>query len=564
MRKRVSYTTKKLCPIITAVCLLLTTPVSAGAALPEQNDNSTTLGGIKEHTLPPQEQVKPQIEVKQEDQVPADQSGQAKIHVEKISITGQSIYSEAVLQPLIKDAYGKNLTLGELETYARRVTQYFREQGYLVARAVIPAQTIENGAVTIKVLIGQYDQIQVQNHSTLRQTAIDRVLSPLKSGDYIQKDTLERVLLLLSDTDGINSKATLTAGSTPGTSNLLVAIDDTVKTTGQAYSDNHGSRYTGKNRFGFNYNLHNLSGEGDSLSLGAILGKDMDDYSLSYQLLTGGQGAKLGASYSRSHYTLGETFADLAASGIAKTTSIYESFTLTRSRDFNLTGRIGFDHKELEDRIDYFGTNSRKSANVWNLGISGDSRDNLAGGGYNSFGLTFAMGRLSMDSADAVTNDSSAHTAGNYNKTNLTLYRIQSVNNRLNLHLSFAGQLASKNLDSAEKISLGGPSGVRAYPVNEASGDEGYIATGELRWNLPTPNVQLTAFVDSGHVTLNKTPWTSDANSRTLSGAGLGFIFSRSGDYALRLDYAWKLSSSDAVSDTDRSGRFWLQGVKYF
>ncbi len=562
MLKRVSYTTKKLCPLVTAVCLLLTTPVNA--ALTEQNDNSTTLGGIKEHTLPPQEQVKPQIEVKQEEQVVPVQPEQTKFHVERISITGQQLYGEDILQPLIKDAYGKELSLGELEVYARRVTQYFREQGYLVARAVIPAQTIENGTVTIKVLIGQYDQIQVQNDSALRQTAVNRILSPLKSGDYIHKDTLERVLLLLSDTDGITSKATLTAGSTPGTSNLIVAITDTAKATGQAYIDNHGSRYTGKHRFGFNYNLHNFSGRGDSLSVGAILGKDMDDYSLSYQLPTGGQGAKLGIGYSQSHYTLGADFAALDASGIAKTTSIYESFTFKRSRNFNLTGCIGFDHKELEDRIEYFGTNSRKSANIWRIGVSGDSRDNLGGGGYNSFGLTFSLGRLGMGSADAVTNDSSAHTAGHYSKTNLNFYRVQSVNNRLNLHLSFVGQLASKNLDSSEKISLGGPSGVRAYPVNEASGDEGYVATGELRWNLPSPSVQLTAFVDGGHVTLNKNPWTSEANSRTLSGAGLGFIFSRPGNYALRLDYAWKLSSSEAVSDTDRAGRFWLQGVKYF
>jgi hemolysin activation/secretion protein len=182
------------------------------------------------------------------------------------------------------------------------------------------------------VLIGQYDQIQVRNNSDLRQTAIDRVLSPLKSGQYIRKETLERTLLLLSATDGISSKATLTAGGAPGTS-----------------------------------------------------------------------------------------------SGIAKTTSIYESVILKRSRDFNLTGRIGFDHKELEDRIDYFGSNGRKSADVWNLGISGNSRDNAGGGGYNSFGLTFALGHLDMDSADAVTADSSAHTAGHYTKANLNLYRIQSL-----------------------------------------------------------------------------------------------------------------------------------------
>lgn len=562
MRKNISYNTKKLCPLVTAVCLLLTTPVSA--ALPEQNDNSTTLGGIKEHTLPPQEQVKPQIEVKQEEPAMPAQSDQTKIHVEKISIIGQNLYSEEVLQPLIKDAYGKDLTLGELETYARRVTQYFREQGYLVARAVIPAQTIENGKVTVTVLVGQYGKIQIENHSALQQSAAERSLKPLQSGGYIQKDTLERVLLLLSDTDGIQSKATLIAGVAPGTSDLVVTLTDTAKTTGQVYIDNHGNRYTGENRLGFNYTVHNLSGQGDNVAIGIIGAKNTDDYSINYQLPTGGQGAKLGIGYSRSHYTLGDTFADLDASGIAETTSIYESFAWTRSRDFNLTGRIGFERKELEDRIDKLSSNSRKSNDIWNFSLSGDSRDNFGGGGYNSFGLTFALGHLSMDSDNAVTNDQYANTAGHYNKTNLNLYRVQGINNRLNLHMSFAGQLASKNLDSSEKLSLGGPNGVRAYPVNEASGDEGYVTTGELRWNLPNPTVQMTTFVDCGHVTLNKKPYSTDDNGRTLAGWGLGFIFSRPGDYALRLDYAWKLSSSAATSDTDRAGRFWLQGVKYF
>ena len=195
----------------------------------------------------------------------------------------------------------------------------------------------------------------------------------------------------------------------------------------------------------------------------------------------------------------------------------------------------------------------------------GDSRDSFGGGGYNSFSLSLAYGHLSLDSEDAVTNDAEAHTAGNYTKGNLNLYRVQNVNSRLALHLSFAAQAASKNLDSSEKMSLGGPSGVRAYPVNEACGDSGYVATGELRWNLPNPTLQLAAYVDQGHVNANKSPWAgAGVNGRTLSGAGLGLIFSRSGDYALRLDYAWKLSSEDAVAAPDSKERIWIQAVKYF
>ena len=48
-----------------------------------------------------------------------------------------------------------------------------------------------------------------------------------------------------------------------------------------------------------------------------------------------------------------------------------------------------------------------------------------------------------------------------------------------------AGQLADKNLDTAEKFYLGGPGGVRAYPQGEATGDQGYRLSGELRLLVP-------------------------------------------------------------------------------
>lgn len=171
-----------------------------------------------------------------------------------------------------------------------------------------------------------------------------------------------------------------------------------------------------------------------------------------------------------------------------------------------------------------------------------------------------------MESADAINNDSSAQTAGSYGKANLNLNRVQTVNNRANLYLSLNGQLASKNLDSAEKLQIGGPAGVRAYPAGEAPSDEGYIFTGEFRWNMPDSSLQLIAFYDNGKAVLNKNPWSGvNRNKRILSGAGLGLMKNKANDYFIRLDYAWKISTTEpAVSDTDKNGRLWLQCAKYF
>jgi hemolysin activation/secretion protein len=76
--------------------------------------------------------------------------------------------------------------------------------------------------------------------------------------------------------------------------------------------------------------------------------------------------------------------------------------------------------------------------------------------------------------------------------------------------------------------------------------------------------MQLIGFVDTGTVKLHKTPWTAGKNTRTLSGAGLGLNWSETNNFMVRTYYAFKLGNEEATSAPDKSGRFWIQVVKYF
>lgn len=550
---------------LATVCLFLSTsPISA--ATPERPDAGSTLGGLQDRRALPPEKQAPGVEVggEKKDAVPMPEG--PKMRLGGVRITGQDIYGEDKLLPLVGDAFGKELSLSELESLAGRIAKYFQDQGYLVASAHIPAQDVKDGLVEIRVVVGRYGKIDIRNNSGLAQNTAAGLLANLKSGEYIRSNTLERALLLLNDTSGVSAKASLAPGEAPGTADLTVTVSDGAGMSGRLYVDNWGNRFTGQDRLGLNISINNPGGRGDTATIGGLYtGTGLYDYNLSYLLPAGGQGVKLGIGYSRLHYSLGEDFASLMANGLAKTTSVYATYPFARSRDHNLTGRLGYDHKQIQDRIDISGTDSRKKAGVWSLTLSGDSRDSFGGGGVTSFALVYVSGRLTLGSADAEINDLLPQTAGAYDKTSLSLYRTQYINDRLNLHLSFTGQLAGKNLDSSEKLSLGGASGVRAYPQGEAPGDEGYILTGELRWALPAPGLSLAAFYDSGHVVINKNPWPgAGENKRTLRGAGLGLIWSDAKHHYIRLDYAWRISADPAAADKDKHGRLWLQGVRYF
>ena len=64
-------------------------------------------------------------------------------------------------------------------------------------------------------------------------------------------------------------------------------------------------------------------------------------------------------------------------------------------------------------------------------------------------------------------------------------------------------QFANKNLDSSARMSLGGPSGVRGFPVSEASGDEGLFASVGLARPVGE-RLNAGAFVDWGRIHINE------------------------------------------------------------
>ena len=155
-----------------------------------------------------------------------------------------------------------------------------------------------------------------------------------------------------------------------------------------------------------------------------------------------------------------------------------------------------FEKKNLNDRVNATATVTDKKVSLTSLGLTGNLQDAFMGGGINAADLTFVMGNLNIASAGALAIDAaSAQTNGSYSKVTYGISRLQRINNSTLISISINGQQASKNLDSSEKFSLGGPTGVRAYPTGEASGDEGFKVIAELRhsWNA---NWQSTLFYD--------------------------------------------------------------------
>lgn len=553
-------------PLLTTLLAALS-PLAAQAADPVQPSAGTILQQIQPLTPAAPASTGPGLTIEQRG--PAKLPSSAPFMVQSIQITGNTLFDTPTLQALVADAQGKSVTLAQLGELAERITAYYQSHGYPLARAIIPAQTIQSGMVRMEIIEARYGKISLDNRSKVNKALLEATLSPLQSGQAIGQAELDHVLLLLSDIPGVGVAATLKPGETAGTSELLVNTTPGPAISGHGVLDNYGNRYTGQARIGGTVNLINPLHHGDVLSVsGLTSGGGLNYGRIAYESLVNGGGTRIGGAYSALRYVLGEPLASLNAHGTAQVESVWAKHPLVRRRDVNLYGQIQYDRLQLRDHIDASAIRTDRHLENWTLSLLGDARDAFLSGAVSVWSLDWTAGRVGFDNAAAQLSDAAtAKTQGGFSKWNATLTRLQSLGPKSGLYLAFSGQWANTNLDPSQKMSAGGPYTVRAYDMGALSGDTGYLGTIELRHNLDTAGDgqwQAVAFVDSAHVTVNKNPWVAGTNSATLSGAGVGLNWTGPNQWRAKVHVATRIGSTPVLVAPTSSTRAWVELSKAF
>lgn len=520
--------------------------------------------------LPKQDPAFPALPDQQESG--SARSAGPSITVRQIKLIGITAFSaeEVALAIGLKTAE-QQLTLAELKQTAQKVTIFYREHGYFLAQAYLPQQDIQNGAVTIAVLEGRFGAIKSQNESDLNGFAVGVNTKEINSGDLVTLVALERQVLLLNDLPGVDAKSLLSPGSEVGTTDLTLAITSTQQFTAVLSADNNGNPYTGAERASATLNANELLGLGDLASLyGMRSSGAMQFVRASYQVQLAG--LKVGVAKTDMSYTLGGSFASLGASGTMQIGTVNASYPLIRSRAQNLNAQFSFDAKKANDLVNSQSYQAIKQVKVYTLTAQGDFKDKWLEEGTTNYILSYLTGNVDLQSAAAQINDSqTAQTAGRYGKVALSLSRNEQFGPLTSVRMNLNAQWASKNMDATEKMVLGGPTGVRAYPSGEATGDEGYLATLESQTLVPEwaeylpGQIQLGGFVDEGQVKLARAPWTAGPNTRGLGAVGMAAHWFKPDDLVdVKVSIAHKLGDAVALSDPDARWRAWATLTKYF
>ena len=492
----------------------------------------------------------------------------ASFRLKSVSIEGNRIFSSDELASLLGKYIGKNIKVDELLSMADILTNYYRQQGYLLSKAYIPPQTIKN-SVVIKIREGQLGEIVVKGNQKYSSRLIKNTLKLVRAEGAIKLADLERGLLLLLDCPGMKVKATLKPGAKPGTSDLVINVVEEKRYEFGIDYNNFGSEYVATHRIGAAAAFNNVFGFGDKFSVRAVTGPDGSGDLIygrgDYIMPLGHSGVRMGIYFAALSYELDEELEAFDIEGDTEKGGFWFNYPFIRSRYLSIWGDVGFEYHNIKEIFasQTLGLDKLRKAH---LGMRLQSADNFFGGGITDIDLNYYQGFSGLfgGSKDGDINLVRLQSEPGFYKLVMNYSRYQKLPHNFAALFSITSQFTNSRLPSSEQMHLGGAGTVRGYDMSEFSGDKGFFSTAELRiplYQAGRYGFQLATFVDYGKVVLNDTLVAeSSLMESTCLGAGAGFRFSISRFLKLKIDYARSVGEDDPFdADTDANGVWYLQ-----
>ena len=496
------------------------------------------------------------------------------ITVERFEVVGSDLLNLEQIKNATSPFINRPIDMAGLQAAADALASAFRSAGWVV-RTYVPEQNFVDGKVVIRAEVAVLGKIEFQGQTSQRlpMNLIENVIGrSVQVGQPIRFDALSRALLLADDLVGVTVSGLLREGDKPGQTDLVLSVADEPAMFGEAAFDNWGSRSTGATRLSANFNGNSLFGLGDLTTVNGITTPGSTYMRVAMTLPFGNDGFRLGANASEMRYRV-MTSEFSTYRGEATSAGVDASYPLVRFQRYNLYAKASADIKTLHN---YNGDllNSGNTNKVGSIGLTGNLFDGWLGGGASSGTINYHRGSIALNNIAALSGFGATQShSGSYGKWRYNLSRQQELSSQLTLFLSSSGQRANKNLDSSEKFYLGGPSGVRAYPNSEGGGDNGQMASIELRWRA-IPGLVVTGFLDAGKVTINRDNnfvGASALNSYNLAGKGMALSWQASRDLILKSSVSHRIGKNPNPTATgnDQDGslvknRWWLSATLSF
>lgn len=501
------------------------------------------------------------------------EAAKSQITLKSITFKGVTILGDMELKGLVEPFINTPMTYEQMLEIGMVVESYYRSNNYL-ARAILPPQDLTDGVLTVDVIESVFSKVEVEQELAdlpNTQAHVAAIIeSQQKIGEPLNAKSLDRALALANDVPGISAQGSLRQGREAGETELLLKLYQGRTRQAELSMDNAGSRSTGFMRVMASMTWFNPNDMADLLNVVAVHTKGSDYARLAYSIPVGVDGWRMGMNLSALKYevVVGEE-GILGAVGHSLTKGMEWLYPLIRRDDVSATVSLTADIKNFKNTSAQSQLISDYDTKVVAAQVSGFMRDINPGGGTGTYSVQLSHGHVNLQGSPSLqTDQTGVKTAGAFNKLRVAGTWLQPITTETSAFISYTGQVADKNLDSSEKMQLGGMNGVRAYPTGEGSGVDGQLIQLELRHNLGS-GINLAGFYDWGQIWLQHDPnypGGPQNNRNTYKGFGASVAYTNDDGVNFRASWARRQghNPNPTQTGTDQDGtrdrnRYWLQ-----
>jgi hemolysin activation/secretion protein len=487
------------------------------------------------------------------------------VHVRAFRIEGNRLIPTPQIEKLLAGYVNRDLTPADLREATDSIARLYDHRGWL-ARVLVPPQRVDNGVLLIQVIEGRFGKVVIPADTDVNalhvsaQRIIDRVQSRLTPGEPLSSADLTRGVLLAGDLPGISVAAQETGGESTGLTDVVLDVENQDPVNGQFSIDNYGQASIGSERASGWLDFNSLFGFGEEFGVLGIVTPELQFGRANVQLPLNDDGLSLGLNMAGLDYSVyAPGYAASRPRGSSDSFGSDLEYQLLRATDHNLSIGLTLLRKNFYNE-NTFGWVSDYHIYDALLFVNGNLYDSLGGDAVTTASLSAGRGWVSMSGSPGEADDRfGADTQGQFGILRYRIDRTQKLWRGFSGYVSLSGQLSYQNLDPSEQFYLGGPVGVRAYPVSSNGGSTGQLLNTELRWAvLTTPGCTcgLKVLYDVGHIRLNANdgfPLAPQPNSYFLQGVGIGAYGTGPGNLNFSLTVVRKVGG-DASAEIPDSG----------
>ncbi len=471
---------------------------------------------------------------------------------------------------LIRDQRAKRgITLGMIETIADKITNFYRERGFILAKAYIPKQEVRKGVVTLTLLLGILGETDVKNNALYNADVIRSVFDDTLTLP-VTNSVIDEKLYLINDFPGLYVTGFFEPGAQVGDTKLNINVVSERRFDFNVRLDNHGTNETGKNRLYAEALINNTLGLSDLLHLG-VLRTASPSNSTFWQVKYGANifsprfRVTLGSS--RNEFVLGagnsEAITSLNLKGETNQTDATITYKLERSRAstqsidlvsqrIESTLRVGALDESgdigLDDEIE-------NTSLIYHYDFLQEKSRRL----HQGF-LKYTSGKFIKGAADNQKENFNILLA---DYVFLTFWKIPFFGSETRVIARSSLQYSGQALSSISQFALAGPTRSRGFPVNKFFADDG-VHIG-VDWIFKAPDfldiqignsnlknmVQPFLFADFAYGKTYSLDLTKGDSTATLANIGFGFKFSYGGNLNSNLQFAFPVQSDFSAADLD-------------